>query len=323
MAGGHEDDAQLAGGYTMRSLRGEDVHEAGQVYFDAFSADSVATGIPANFNLASPDAGRAVIASFMSGPSLYYHLGAFDGAGKLLGAAFVHVGSDCDAHGVGPVYVSPEASNRGIGKALMRGIVEHAQKINLPSVRLNTSGSNRKSFCLYASLGFRPVECTTSFYGRIEPDAGIQAAVSVGISTDGISTRKMEEGDVKACGEMYSKGMGYERENDIREMLTTRPEGCWVATTYDNAVVGYTTGLFMLGHAMATSEAAWVAAISRAIQEKDGVVGCVTIPGVYYPRLINWALAAKLQLARHNWYMVIGDYQKPKDGFFWSPSVQH
>ena len=61
---------------------------------------------------------------------------------------------------------------------------------------------------------------------------------------------------------------------------------------------GYTTGLFMLGHAMATSEAAWVAAISRAIQAKEGVVGCITIPGVYYPRLINWALAAKLLLAR-------------------------
>ena len=61
---------------------------------------------------------------------------------------------------------------------------------------------------------------------------------------------------------------------------------------------GYTTGVFILAHAMATSEAAWVAVISRAIQAKDGVVACITIPGVYYPRLINWALAAKLVLAR-------------------------
>jgi hypothetical protein len=53
----------------------------------------------------------------------------------------------------------------------------------------------------------------------------------------GISTRKMEEADVKACGEMFSKGMGYDRENDIRAMLTRWPEGCWVATTEDNTVV--------------------------------------------------------------------------------------
>jgi len=61
---------------------------------------------------------------------------------------------------------------------------------------------------------------------------------------------------------------------------------------------GYTTGVFLLGHAMATSEAAWVAAVSGAIQAKAGVVGCVTILGVDYPRLLNWALAAKLVLAR-------------------------
>jgi hypothetical protein len=47
----------------------------------------------------------------------------------------------------------------------------------------------------------------------------------------------MEEADVKACGEMFSKGMGYDRENDIRAMLTRWPEGCWVATTEDNTVV--------------------------------------------------------------------------------------
>lgn len=61
---------------------------------------------------------------------------------------------------------------------------------------------------------------------------------------------------------------------------------------------GYTTGLFLLGHAMATSEAAWVAVVSTAIQEKGGGVVCLTIPGVYYPRLINGALTAKLVLAR-------------------------
>lgn len=53
----------------------------------------------------------------------------------------------------------------------------------------------------------------------------------------GIRTRKMEEADIKACGEMFSEGMGYERENDIRTMLTRLPERCWVATTDENTVV--------------------------------------------------------------------------------------
>jgi hypothetical protein len=49
---------------------------------------------------------------------------------------------------------------------------------------------------------------------------------------------------------------------------------------------------------MTTSEAAWVAVVSRAIKEKDGDVLGISIPGVLYPRLIKWALTAKLVLAR-------------------------
>lgn len=62
---------------------------------------------------------------------------------------------------------------------------------------------------------------------------------------------------------------------------------------------GYVTGLILLGHAMATSEEAWVAVMSRAIEARKGAVACITILGVQYPRLINWALAARLQLARY------------------------
>ena len=89
MARGGGDGEAL--GYTTRRMRAEDVHEAGQVLYDAFSVDSAATGVPPTFIVASPDAGRGLIASFVS-RSAYYHLAAFDAAGKLLGAAFIDVG---------------------------------------------------------------------------------------------------------------------------------------------------------------------------------------------------------------------------------------
>lgn len=216
-------------GFSIREMRVEDVHDAGEVLYRAFYVDSLASDVPPAFNAPSVEAGRSLIVPMVAHPS-NYKLAAFDGEGKVIGFAIIDMG---------------------------------------------------------------------------------------------FSSRQMEEADVKACGELFSKGMGYGRENDIRAMLARWPEGCWVATNNDDAIVGYTTGLFLLGHAMASSEAAWVAVVSGAIQAKAGVVACVTIPGVYYPRLINWALAAKLVLARHNWYMVVGDYQKPKDGFFWSPSIQH
>lgn len=308
-------------GFTIREMGPDDVTQAGEVYYNAFFVDSTACGVPTAFSAPSLEAGCSLIAAMVAHP-LYYKLAAVDSHGKVIGIAVIDM-EDKYVNGVGPVAVSPDSANRGVGKALMKAIIQHAHKS--PSIRLNTSGSNRKSFCLYANLGFRPVGCTTAFFGTVEPDAGFQAASSLSISLHGISCRKMEQADVKACGDMYYKGMGYSRENDIASMLARFPDGCWVATASKDkrTILGYVTGLFLLGHAMATSEEAWVAVMSRAIEAREGAVACISILGVQYPRLINWALAARLQLARHNWYMVIGDYQDPKDGYVWSPSIQH
>ncbi|KAG0629317.1 hypothetical protein M758_1G093800 [Ceratodon purpureus] len=302
-------------------MRPEHVEDAGRALFTAFYVDSLATGVPPTYNVASPEQGSSLLESFLSQPAAYKVV-AVDAAGKVLGGACMQSG-DAYVHAIGPLFVSPNSADRGVGKALMRSLIEHARKLNAPSIRLTTSAANRKSFCLYISLGFRPVECTSTFFGTVHPDAGECAAFAVGISTEGISTRKMEEADVKVCAEIYSKGMGYDREDDIKAMLTKSPERCWVATTEDNTILGYTTGLFLAGHTMTTSEAAWVAVVSRAIKEKDGDVSGISIPGVLYPRLIKWALAMKLVLARHSWYMVIGKYQRPKDDFYWSPSTYH
>lgn len=97
MAGGDGDgDGRLAG-VAMRPLRAEDVHEAGQVMYDAFSAESAATGVAPSFTLASSDAGRRLFGYFMSQPSCYL-LAAFDATGKLLGAACIDVGERHNPH---------------------------------------------------------------------------------------------------------------------------------------------------------------------------------------------------------------------------------
>ena len=41
-------------------------------------------------------------------------------------------------HAIWPLFVSPDEADRGIGKALMRALVEHAQKLNALSIRLTT-----------------------------------------------------------------------------------------------------------------------------------------------------------------------------------------
>lgn len=47
----------------------------------------------------------------------------------------------------------------------------------------------------------------------------------------------MEEVDVKVCGDIFCKGIGYECENDIRIMFVRWFEGCWVVIMKDNMIV--------------------------------------------------------------------------------------
>jgi GNAT superfamily N-acetyltransferase len=53
---------------------------------------------------------------------------------------FIHGVSSGDAyvHAIGPLFVSPDSSDRGVGKALMKSLVEHEHKLNAPSIRLTT-----------------------------------------------------------------------------------------------------------------------------------------------------------------------------------------
>lgn len=170
----------------MREMRSEDLDVISSIYFAAFEADSIETGVPAGFR-GGDEAARGIIGACLADPSIY-KLVAVDVSGKLLGAAFMHSGKrsslffgsselqwgnftrghcstmslaivrfvtithtlrmqtgalNTDVAGthiqaVGPVFVDIETSNKGIGKALMQEIVDHAKKMNAPSIRLTT-----------------------------------------------------------------------------------------------------------------------------------------------------------------------------------------
>lgn len=62
--------------------------------------------------------------------------------------------------GVGEVkrmYVDPAARGRGVARALLRGLLDHARAQGLRRVQLETGTEQPEAMALYASEGFEPV----------------------------------------------------------------------------------------------------------------------------------------------------------------------
>jgi len=78
-------------GFSIREMRVEDVYDAGEIYYNAFYVDSLASDIPTSFNTASPETGRSLIGAMVAHPA-YYNLAAFDGDGKMIGVACIDMG---------------------------------------------------------------------------------------------------------------------------------------------------------------------------------------------------------------------------------------
>lgn len=153
-----------------------------------------------------------------------YGITAFDKAsGRPVGAAFLNFTGE-SLQAIGPVFVDPDCSNKGIGKALTAALMERAKATIATSISLVQIAANTKSFSLYAKLGFDPVDCVSYFEGSMDENLHTGATV-----IPGLRVRLMEESDVYACSELYKSVLGYAREVDIREKLLQNPGNTWVA----------------------------------------------------------------------------------------------
>ena len=87
-----------------------------------------------------------------------FTLGAFDETGKLVGiATFVRESGPKTAHkgNVYGMYVAPETQGQGVGKALLRALIDRARTCEgLERINLAVVTDNEPAIRLYRSLGF-------------------------------------------------------------------------------------------------------------------------------------------------------------------------
>ncbi len=285
------------GEIQLRAPRPEDQAELGRILYAAFADIAAKHGFRPDFP--SREIATGVI-GFVS-QTAWGVVAERDG--RLLGSNFLR--EDDPAAGVGPVSVDPELQESGIGRLLMRAVIERAERRGAHSVRLVQDAFNATSMALYAGLGFEVREPLVLLEGK--PRSGPPGDVVV---------RELREEDLGACARLCEAQHGITRSEELRATLGRI--GPWVALR-EGEVTAYASSLtFWAGaHGVAASEADLQALLLGGAAASDGPLAFL-LPTRQAP-LFRWALCEGLRIAKPMTLMTRGPYQEPEAS--WFPSV--
>src|SRR5579871_803266 len=218
---------------TIRVATPDDAPAAGKICFDAFTAISSAHGFPPD--LPAPEAGIGVLSALFSAPGFYCVVAEV--AGRV-------VGSNClderaVVHGIGPITIDPSAQNLGIGRRLMRAVLDRSNQKGAAGVRLVQAAFHNRSLSLYASLGFDVREPLSCMQGRTQ-----QRSIA------GCTVRKAEPADLESCNAVSHRVHGFDRGKDLAHAIE---QGTAKVVERGGRVTGYATDLAFFAHATAQS----------------------------------------------------------------------
>jgi GNAT superfamily N-acetyltransferase len=285
----------MSSGITLRVAKPEDAALCGQICYEAFSTLNEKHGFPGDFP--APEAAIGVLTFMFSAPGVYCVVAEHDGS---------IVGSNCldergIIKGVGPITVAPGDQNSGVGRALMRDVIERASEINAAGVRLVQAAFHNRSMSLYTSLGFDVREPLSCMQGRTA-----QRAVP------GCTVRPATTDDLHGCSALSRRVHGFSRSEDLAQSIES---GTAILVERGGRITGYATMLAFFGHATAETNTDLQAMIASA----DSFGG----PGILVPTrnsaLFRWCLDNGLRIVQPMTLMTMGLYNEPAGA--WLPSI--
>ena len=279
----------------------EDVPRLAEIFFVAFKDILDRYGLPLDI----PDLGVATAAmtGFVNGPDFYGVVARVDG--RIVGSNFVSF-TDPVA-GVGPITVEPGVQAQGVGRALMRHVVDHALARHGPQVRLVQDAINMVSLSLYTSIGFdvrEPLVLMT-----FPPAAAAHPSV-----------RRVEPADVERCDEICRRVYKVSRKNELAGAVDHAGAGGPVPFLRERGgrVVGYAVPGFF-GHGTAETNEDLLSILTTAARESPPFASrflCPSRNGDLYRMALRRARAVRgLHL------MSIGPYESPEGA--WFPSIAY
>jgi len=280
---------------TIRRAKPEDAAVCGQICYDAFTGLNRAHNFPPDL----PQAGVAVglLSMMFSHPGFYCVVAELDG--RIAGSNCLDERSAIT--GVGPITIDPQVQNQGIGRDLMRAVMDRSRERNCPGIRLVQAAFHNRSLSLYTKLGFDPVEPLSVMQGsplkqRIE----------------GFAVRPATAADLEACNRLCQSVHGHHRGGELADAIQ---QGGAMVVERAGRITGYTSGTAFFGHSVAETNPDLQALIAAA----DAFGG----PGILIPTrnaaLFRWCLENGLRVVEPMTLMAMGLYNQPAGAFL--PSI--
>ena len=279
----------------LRRATIEDADVCGRICFEAFAAINTDHNFP--LELPSPEAGTGLLRMLFSHPGFYGIVAEMDGR---------IVGSNCldersTVAGIGPITVSTDVQNQGIGRMLMERIIARARERGFAGVRLLQAAFHNRSLSLYTRLGFQAREPMSVMQGP-----------ALKRSVEGCVVRPATESDVEPASRVCERVHGHSRAGELRDGIA---QGSAVVVERHGRIAGYASGFGYFGHACGESNLDLQALIAAA----DAFGG----PGIIIPtrnfELFRWCLTNGLRVVHPMTLMTIGLYNEPAGAYV--PSV--
>jgi len=280
---------------TIRVATKDDAQVAGKICYDAFAAISNAHNFPPD--LPAPEAGIGILTSLFTAPGFYCVVAEVGGR---------VVGSNClderaVIHGLGPITVDTSVQNLGVGRKLMRAVLDRSNERSAAGVRLVQAAFHNRSLSLYAGLGFDIREPLSCMQGRTA-----QRSVA------GSTVRKAESADLEACNALSHRVHGFDRGADLAHAIE---QGSAKVVERGGGITGYASDLAFFGHATAASNQDMQALIV-SVESFGG-------PGILVPsrnaELFRWCLVNGLRVTQPMTLMTSGLYNDPTGAYL--PSI--
>lgn len=287
----------------------DDAKEIGRIIFEAFSEIADKHGFSREFP--NIETGINVATFFLSNPG-FYSIVAEDlnhGSNKIIGSNFLDERSTLVA-GVGPITIDPKSQDKGVGRLLMKNVMERAKNKNYPAIRLLQASYHNRSLVLYSKLGFDVREPVSTLQGK-----AIQAEIP------GRSVRLATESDLEYCNAICKSIHGHDRNGELKDSIK---QGIAKVVLTGKKITGYTSGLTYFNHSvgLANDDLKALIASETAMSSSSSSTTTTTTPsegyggpGILIPtrnaELFRWCINNNLRLVHQLTLMTVGMYNEP------------
>ncbi len=280
---------------SIREARENDAAACGRIIHAAFAAIADQHNFPRDFP--STEVASGLAAMLIGHPGFYGVVAESDG--RIVGGNFLDERSTIG--GVGPITIDPAVQNKGIGRQLMRAVMERATAKRMPGIRLVQDAFHSRSLCLYTRLGF----------ATREPLSVMQGA-PLKLKLPSYEVRPAGKADISDCNAMCRRVHGFDRGAELADAVV---QGTAAVVERLGRITGYATDIGYFAHAVGESNEDVMALI--------GAASAFSGPGFLLPTrnhdVFCWCLDHGLRLVKQATLMTVGLYNEPAGAYL--PSI--